>query len=622
MSLAVQEVVPAQLVVEAPRSGRRLLGAWRWEIAVSGVALAAAVAAVWITLRANFLAYPGWLAVQKADFILGPIGVGLYWRHRRPNNRLGLLLIALGLVGIPYILESSAAPALFGIGTMWEAAIYVMTSLVILAYPSGRLDGRAERLIITLGLGTGVLTYVALQVTSPHYTPGFSISGCHGACPANGLAIWSTPSWWPALADFGGVVLIAVPLATAAVLVWRFVTGSPPRRRATAIGAPVAVLFLLMQATYRTIFLVSPNGLSPGAQPVQGVIQWTIAGARSFIWYGFLFALIAAELYAGRVLRPLLRNALAHPSLRELEQTLREPLGDPSLRLGFWRTGTSQWIGADGTPLRPAGPGQSVTQVDRDGQPAATIVHDEQLADDPELLRAAGAVALLALENAELELAWKESLRHLADSRERLTRASDRERRKLERDLHDGAQQRLVATIVRISIASELATDKPDLHSQLTQARQELEEAIHQLRELAHGIYPTELADYGLAGALRAIPRRLPAEVSVSEASDRRFRSEIEAALYYCCLEAVQNVTKHAGPNAHATIRLHVDSDELRLEVSDNGPGFDLTSASGGMGLQNMRDRLGAIGGHTEIISKPGRGTLVKAAVPLNTLDH
>jgi signal transduction histidine kinase len=404
------------------------------------------------------------------------------------------------------------------------------------------------------------------------------------------------------------------------LLVWRFVSGTPPRRRALAIGGAVALLFLLTQATYRTITLLSPQSAVPSTHPVADVIQWTFVGARATIWYGFLFALVAAEVYAGGVLRRLVRNSLAHPSLSELEHMLRDPLGDPSLRLGFWRSSTRDWAAADGTPLQPADPGQVITEVERDGHPAAAIVHDRQLSEDPELLQAAGAVALLALENAELDLAWKESVRELADSWTRIAKASDRERRKLERDLHDGAQQRLLGVLLRLSTASELTTENPDLHSQFTRAERELEEAIGELREPAHGIYPTILADRGLAGALHAISRRFPANVSVTEASHRRFPPEIEAAFYYCCLEAIQNATKHAGPDAHTTIRLHADSHELHLDVSDNGSGFDLASAPSGMGLQNMRDRLDAIGGHTEILSSRGYGTLVRAAAPLNTL--
>src|SRR5262249_35050672 len=163
-----------------------------------------------------------------------------------------------------------------------------------------------------------------------------------------GLAVWSAPSWLPDIA-YGhvlSVVLILIPLATVCVLVRRFVTGSPPRRRALVIGGPIALLFLLMQASYRALFLVSPN-LSPSEQPVHSAIQWTFAGARAFIWYGFLFALIAAELFASRVLRDVVRRSLERPSLRDLESMLARPLGDPGLRLGFWRPGSRDWVGHD-----------------------------------------------------------------------------------------------------------------------------------------------------------------------------------------------------------------------------------------------------------------------------------
>jgi len=588
----------------------------RWESAVLVVGVLTAAAAVWITLDAGFLQYPGWLAAQKADFILGPVGVGLYWRHRRPDSRFGLLLIALGLAGVLYIGQSSTNPTLFGIGVFAETPIYVMTSLVILAFPSGRLDGTAERLLMAFVLLVATLNTVVLDLSYRGYEPGFSISGCRGACPPNGLAIWAPPSWLAQFGDVMGAVLVAVPIVTAALVVWRFVTGTPPRRRALAIGGPIAILFLLMQASYRALFLFAPGGLSPGDRPVQSALQWTFAAARSFLWYGFLFALIAAELYAGRVLRRLVGSSLGRPSFRELEGMLREPLGDPGLRLGFWQERTSEWVDAEGVPLEPAGPGQLSKEVNRDGRPVVLILHDRQLADDPELLRAAGAVALLALENAELDSAWKDALRALADSRTRLTRASDKERRKLERDLHDGAQQRLLAALIRLSTAEELTGDSPALERQLAATRVDLETAIEELRDLARGIYPTVLAEVGLAGALQSVALRSPERITV-KATNRRFAPETEAAFYYTCLEAVQNALKHAGPDAQTSIRLFAVDGELQLEVRDTGPGFDLAARRDGLGLQSMQDRLGAVGGHVEIRSQLGRGTVVTAGAPV-----
>ncbi len=592
-------------------------GRLRWEIAIGAFGLASAAATFWITIRASFLSYPAWLAVQKADFILGPIGVGLYWQRRRPNNRFGMLLIALGLAGVPYGLASSTVPGLFGVGLVAETAIYVMTSIVILSFPSGHIDTVAARLIIAVVVVVSAVTTPVFAVTAPHIGPAFSISGCRAVCPENGLALFSPPGWLPQLGDVQGALLVAVPIATAAVLIWRFVTGTPPRRRALFIGAPIALLFLAMQASYRTLFFLAPNGLAPSAHPVQSALQWTFAGARAFLWYGFLFALIAAELFAGRALRGLVSDSLGRPSLRRLEGMLQGPLGDPSLRLGFWQPHADDWIDADGAVLGPPGRGQTATEVRRGGQPAGVIVHDSQLAENPELLQAAGAVALLALENSELDAAWRASLRELAASRRRITTASDRERRKLERDLHDGAQQRLLAALLRVSSAGELVADDSDLSIRLRQAEADLEGAIGELRDLAHGIYPTTLAAHGLANALRVLPARFPGRVTVTEVSERRFPPEVEAAIYYCCLEAVHNASKHAGPAASISIRMRVDHGDVRLEVRDDGSGFDPSNAGDGMGLESMRDRLGAVGGHIDISSESGRGTVVAAAAPV-----
>ena len=590
-------------------------GSWRWEPAAAAVAVIGAVAALWITLRAHFLAYPGWLAVQKVDFILGPIGVGLYWMYRRPGNRFGLLLIVLGLFGIPYILESSTDPTLFSAGVLTEDPLWLMITIVILAFPSGRLEGVPERLLVAFNVGIIALTTAVF--TFPPHIPGFTISNCRVICPGNSVGDTSwTHTWWIRSHVLAGLPVV-LSLAIAGVIAWRFAIGTPPRRRALAIGAPVALLFLLVEAAYRGLFVFAPSGLAPSARPIQDVLQWADAATRSFVWYGFLFALIAAELFAGRVLRDVVRGSLRRPSLRELEGMLRGPLGDPGLRLSFWRPGTHEWVGRDGGPLEPPRPGQTLTEVERDGRPAAAIVHDTQLSEDPELLQAAGAAALLAQENAELESAWKASLGELADSRARLASAGERERRKLERDLHDGAQQRLVAATINLTLADE-ATDERDLHERIADARTEVEQALSELREIAHGIYPTTLARSGLGRAFRWLAARHPGNLIVTEASAGRFSPEIELAIYYCGLEAVQNASKHAGPDARISIRLYVKVGQLHLEVRDDGGGFDVAHVRDGDGLQNMRDRLGAVGGRLDVVSKAGKGTLVAASAPVH----
>jgi signal transduction histidine kinase len=620
-----REAGPSVDDLTAPRVGLwvrptswRWLRSGRWQPVVAGIAVVGAVAALWFTLRAHFLAHPGWLAIQKADFILGPIGVGLYWRHKRPNNRLGLMMIALGLAAIPYILESTSPPALFTIGTMSEAVIIPMALAIVLAFPTGRLDGPAERLIIAAAVLGFTAPYLVWLLVSPdQLIPRLSLSGCRVLCPHDPFAIWATPAWYPRSVDYLRAALIAVDLATAGLLVWKFVTGTPPRRRALAIGGPIALLYMLAQVTYQTLQLRNPHFGGATSQSLSGPFQWVIAACRAAPWYGFLFALIAAELFAGRVLRSVVRSSVGRPSLRELEGMLREPLGDPGLRLGFWRSDTADWAGHDGAPLEPPGPGQTLTEVDRDGRPAAVIVHDKQLSEDPELLQAAGAAALLAQENAELEAAWQRSLRELTDSRARLTSAAERERRKLERDLHDGAQQRLVAASISLTLADEAGSER-ELQDRIADSRTEIEQALIELRTISHGIYPTALARAGLNRAFDWLAARYT-RLTVTEATVGRFAPEIELAVYYCGLEAVQNASKHAGPTARIWIRLYVEADQLHLEVRDNGRGFDVDTAREGIGLQNMRDRLGAVGGRAEVISHPGNGTLVTASAPVRT---
>jgi signal transduction histidine kinase len=397
--------------------------------------------------------------------------------------------------------------------------------------------------------------------------------------------------------------------------VHRVLTGTPPRRRALAIGAPVALAFLASQAAYQTASLLEVQ-----AGDFYPVAQWTIVGTRSSIWYGFLIALIAAELYAGRVLRNVVVASLRRPAPRELAAMLRGPLGDPALRLAFRSPAADTWFDASGLALDVPDPGSGrvLTEIERDGRAAAAIVHDRELADEPELLQAAGAIALLAQENAELEAGWNTSLRELRDSRNRIVAASENERRKLERDLHDGAQQRLVGVRIRLALAGEQAAADPAFSTWLVELEEELDEAIEELRELAHGIFPSLLAHDGILAALRAVARRAPRAVEVTGRRIGRYPPEIESAVYYCCLEALQNALKHAGPSAHIRVSLTADDGHLRLEVSDDGPGFDPAAVHAGVGLHSMDDRLGAVRGRLEIVTSPGNGTLVSGVVPIS----
>jgi signal transduction histidine kinase len=246
---------------------------------------------------------------------------------------------------------------------------------------------------------------------------------------------------------------------------------------------------------------------------------------------------------------------------------------------------------------------------------------DEEEQVLPTLARQVG----LALNNVRLGSALEASLDELqlqADelraSRARVVAAADAERRRIERDLHDGAQQHLVALAVNLRLARELAESDPaGARAVLDELAGDVHEALEEIRDLAHGIYPQLLVDRGLSEGLRAAVLRAPALARLEAGAIGRYPPEVEATVYFCSLEALQNVGKHAGADARATLRVWEEQGGLHFEVADDGSGFDPRTEPRGSGLTNMSDRLGALGGRLSVVSAPGDGTRVAGAVPL-----
>ena len=244
--------------------------------------------------------------------------------------------------------------------------------------------------------------------------------------------------------------------------------------------------------------------------------------------------------------------------------------------------------------------------------------------DDRVLAEVARQVGL-ALHNVSLDSALQASLEELRQrnqelqaSRARIVSTADASRRQIERNLHDGAQQHLVAMAVKLGLARKLASNDPaSVDSLLGQLRDDVQETLTQLRELAHGIYPPLLRDHGLSEALRNAASRASLPTTVDVEVVRRFGAEVEAAVYFCCLEALQNAGKHAGDAAKARVRIAEEGGALTFEVSDDGAGFDPSDAAESHGFVNMRDRLGAFGGSLDVISAPGRGAVVRGRLPV-----
>jgi signal transduction histidine kinase len=254
-----------------------------------------------------------------------------------------------------------------------------------------------------------------------------------------------------------------------------------------------------------------------------------------------------------------------------------------------------------------------------DGRPKVALVHDSQLDDDPELVQVAGEVALLAAENAELDAASSDALDALRRSRARIVRAADDARRRLERDLHDSVQQRMVAVMIELSAVSELADG--EVRDRLRAVGESLETVLDELRDLSHGIYPPALGAGGLPAALAGI-RVGGARLELSADGVGRYPAEVESAVYYCCSEAIQNAVKHGGAELQIRLALHEEDGALHFEVADDGGGFDPSRPHPGSGLQNMSDRVGALDGRLSVISAPGEGTVVVGSIPLSAASR
>jgi signal transduction histidine kinase len=285
----------------------------------------------------------------------------------------------------------------------------------------------------------------------------------------------------------------------------------------------------------------------------------------------------------------------------------------------YWlRRDTAQWVDETGWPVTApeAAEGRAVTEVTADGRRIAAIVHDEALAQDPALVQGAASYALTALENDRLVGQLRTSLEELSQSRTRIAAVGDRERRRIERDLHDGAQQRLVALRVRLGlVADRLDGDAPASADAVRELEGQVDETIDEVRSFARGIYPSLLAERGLTEALRAAGRSAPLPTIVDAASIGRYPPEIEATVYFSCMEALQNAAKHAEGATGVTIAL-AHNPHLRFVVSDDGSGFDPSHANGGAGITNMRDRLAAVGGDLHVESSPGHGTRISGVIP------
>jgi signal transduction histidine kinase len=304
------------------------------------------------------------------------------------------------------------------------------------------------------------------------------------------------------------------------------------------------------------------------------------------------------------------------PSPTQLREALANALGDPSLRVAYWEPTGNRFVDAAGVSmaLPEDGTGQAVTMLERNGVREAAIIHDAVLLEDPGLIASVASAMRLAVENDRLTSEVEAQLQEVRASRARIVEAGDRERRRVERDLHDGAQQRLVSLSLELRMARNALGEggDPAVRRSLDRAAEEAMAALSELRDLALGIHPLILTESGLGEAVESLADRTSVDVSV-DVGPERYSPAVEGAAYFVISEALTNVTKYAKAT-RAFVRVRCLGDHMTIEVSDNGVGG--ADPQAGSGLRGLADRLAALDGTITVVSAVGGGTKISALIP------
>ncbi len=529
------------------------------------------------------------------------VGSGLIARRQRPDNRLGTVMVFIGLAWFATFLVDAGSSLLFTLGKAVESLYLVGFVYLVLSFPTGRLRGGLDRGLIAAAIAVVTVVELAWLVFAD------SRSQICSECPHNAFEITRSDSIANGILQGQRSVGVVLSLFTLALLVHRWRRASAPERRA---GAPVlwagSAMFAALAFSVANDIFSHPLGEGPA---------WTREVVFASIPIAVLAVLLQRRLARGAVAGLVIELGATATSV-DLRDALGRALGDPSLEVAYWVPAGARYVDSGGSPVRLPRPGdeRAATVVERDGEPIAALIHDPALAENHELVQSVCAAAALTLENARLQAELRARLAELQASRARLVEATDTERRRIERDLHDGTQQRLVSVAMALGLAeSKLAADRPAVQPVLREAREALTVALAELRELTHGIRPAILVERGLAAALDDLSRRAALPVQLVITISDRLPEQIEGAAYFVASEALTNAAKHSHASEVTLIASHKNG-VLMLEVADDGIGG--AAPEGGSGLRGLADRVEALGGRLTVSSPPGRGTTIRAEIP------
>jgi signal transduction histidine kinase len=558
--------------------------------------LVAAGATVGLILTSNIVNRPVGAAALTALVGLSWSVIGLFEWRRQPTNRIGLLMVLFGFAWFLGRLTFTDVPALYTVGLFTGALFFAVLGHVLCAFPSGRLQSRASRGLLVVGY-VDTIVVIGVAILFHEGEPGD---------PTNLALVRSETALTDGFKNTARGIGIACFIGVLAILAYRWRRATPRWRRTFALvfwtGAVAAVLSavsILSRTPYKAL------------GPIDVVAYLVIAAVPLALTMDLLRGKFARGAVADLVLE--LGGTRAPGRLRD---ALARALQDPSLSVAYWLPERRHYFDVEGRPVdlpEDGGP-RMATIVEREGRPVAALVHDAALQDEQQLVDAVGAAAGLALENERLQADLRARLDELRASRARIVDAADAERRRLERNLHDGTQQRLVSISMALGLADSKLSAEPDAaRGILEEARQALGAALQELREFSQGIHPGVLTERGLGPALQELVYLAPMSIELAVPSDERLPQPVEAAAYYVVAEALANAAKYASADV-VSVTVERRNGSAVVEVTDDGVGG--ADPRKGSGLRGLSDRIEALGGTLAIESSHGSGTRLRAEFP------
>ena len=546
----------------------------------------------------------------------GPIAVGLYALREPANKSFGVALLGIGFLWSLTVLTAASASVPHTIGRLSTWLILPCVVWLLLAFPHGRIEKGLDRAVLVGFLAVCVFLFFGTAPFVQAFPAKTLWSTCSADCPANALfVLQSQPKVLTQVVLVREWLIELLWLGLVYSMFRRWRAASPLRRRAIGPAFVAGTLLGVAQWAHITARQLG----APADLVIALSAMWTFCIVA--VCAAFLFGLVWRRMLLARTLGGVGAALHASDDRVHMCDALRTALGDATTVLLFRDPDADGWRDARGRPShKPRDPGsdRAVTAIDTgDGRHDIALVHDVALLDDRELLDGISGMMLAKWRQEQLTANLGQAMTDLDESRRRISEAADLERARIERDLHDGAQQRLIALRIRLGLAEELLARNPTAGiGEVHELGFEAERTLDELRSLAHGIYPPLLTDMGLPAALRSLAAHAPMPVHVVESGVTHHRIEIKSAVYFTCAEALQNAVKHAHGATGVWLTLSQTRNRLRFEIRDNGPGFTLEDHDG-RGLRNMHDRIEAIGGDLTIDPKPGHGTRIIASVPL-----